>query len=123
MISKSHVAETLINSEHWDLHTDGTSRSGLKYVCQQVTTEGGSLSIGFIPVATEDTSTLVDISIHMLEELSDLYPEDEAEQNFVRVLLGLSGVMTDRASAMKSFGKSLQEERRVLLQTDDLLVS
>lgn len=75
--------------------------------------------MGFIPVATEDTSTLVDISMQMLEELSDLHPADEAQQSFVRMLLGLSGVMSDRASVMKSFGKRLQDERQVLLQIDE----
>ena len=110
VVSKSHVAQILTNSENWDLHTDGTSRSGLKYVGQQVSTEQGAFSVGFVPVAAENASTLVEVSIQMLEELSELHTAEEAQQNFVRMLLGLSVVMTDRASVMKSFGKGLQEE-------------
>ncbi|KAL8599848.1 hypothetical protein ACOMHN_038421 [Nucella lapillus] len=119
VISKAHVAERLLHTDHWDLHTDGTTRNGFKYVCHQITTTGGSLSLGFAPVATEDTTTLVELTIQILEEISDLYPEAEAQQNFVQMLHGLSGIMTDRASVMKSFGRSLEEERRVLLQTDE----
>lgn len=35
------------------------------------------------------------------------------------MLGGWSGVMTDRAAVMKSFDRSLQDERRVLLQTEE----
>ena len=34
---KIHVAETLLHSENWDLHTDGISQCGKKYVGQQMT--------------------------------------------------------------------------------------
>ena len=107
-----------MTSEHWDLHTDGTSKNGKKYVGQQVTTESGSLSGGFVPVAREDTTTLVELTIGLLEELSKLYPAGEAEQNFANMLQGMSAVMSDRAPAMKSFGKQLNNERKLLLQTD-----
>lgn len=57
VITKAHVAETLIEADYWDLHSDGTSRSGKKYVGHQVTTASGSMSVGFTPVASEDTIT------------------------------------------------------------------
>ena len=119
VVSKSHVADVLANSDHWDLHTDGTSRSGKKYVGQQVTTQDGSFSMGFTAVASEDTTTLVDISIQMVEELADLYPQGQAQENFIGMLRGLSAVMTDRASVMKSFGRTLEAQRQQLLQTDE----
>ena len=118
VVGKSHVAEVLSQADHWDLHVDGTSRGGKTYIGQQATTASGSLSMGFVPVATEDTSTLVDVSIQMLEELSELHPGGR-DFNFYHILLGLSGVMTDRAAVMKSFGRKFEEERKELLQTDE----
>ena len=38
-----------------------------------------------------------------------------------RLLRGMSAVMRDRASVMKSFGRSLDQERRRILQTDEEL--
>ena len=119
VIEKAHVAETLLQCDHWDLHSDGTSRSGKKYVGQQITVKGNSLSTGFTPVATEDTSTLVDISVQLLEELSDIFPAEKAQQNFIQMLQSLSGTMTDRASVMKSFRRERQKEKQTLLQTDE----
>lgn len=119
VLSKAHVADTLQKTDHWDLHIDGTSRNGVKYVCQQVTTSEGTLSLGFTPVATEDTSTLVDVTIQMLEEISDIYSGEDAQQMFVQMLVSLTSIMSDRAAVMKSFARSLQVERRLLLQTDE----
>ena len=42
---------------------------------QQVTVDGQSLSTGYVLVATEDTTTLVDISMKLLE-LSLLHGEE-----------------------------------------------
>ena len=40
IIGKAHFTETPLEAEQRDLHTDGTSRSGKKYVSQQVTVDG-----------------------------------------------------------------------------------
>ena len=108
IIGKIHVAETLLHSENWDLHTDGTSRCGKKYVGQQMTVAGKTLSTGFTSVGRENTTTLVDVTVKLLQELSDLYPENQAQETFTDLLKGMSAVMSDRASVMKSFGRSLQ---------------
>ena len=121
VIGKLHIAEALLQSEHWDLHTDGTSRCGKKYVSQQMNVPGKTLSSGFVPVSTENTTTLVDITINLLHELSDLYSEEQAQETFTSLLKGMSAVMSDRAAVMKSFGRALDEERRGMLQTDDEL--
>lgn len=119
VVSKSHVAEVLSHEDHWHLHIDGTSRSGKTYICQQATTSKGTLSMGFTPVTTEDTTTLVDIAINLLEELSELHPGGADQVNFYHILLGLSGIMSDRAAVMKSFGRRLEAERKELLQEDE----
>ena len=86
---------------------------------QQVTVDGQSLSTGYVPEATEDTTTLVDISMKLLEELSLLHGEEESREIFLRMLHQLSGLMSDRCNTMKSFDKAFQEERKLMLQTDE----
>jgi hypothetical protein len=100
IIGKAHITETLLEADHWDLHTDGTSDSGKKYVSQQVTVDGQSLSTGYVPVATEDTTTLVDISMKLLEELSLLHGEKESHETFLQMLHQLSGLMSDRCNCL-----------------------
>ena len=119
VMSKAHVTEVLLQEDFHDLHVDGTSRGGQKYIAQAVTTTTGTYSLGFTSVATEDTTTLVEVTLQMLEELSGLHTEHEAQQNFLDMLSRLSAVMTDRASVMKSFTQCLQRERQVLLQTEE----
>ena len=121
VIGKTHITETLLGADKWDLHTDGTSKSGKKYISQQVTVEGHSLSTGFSSVSTENTTTLVDITINLVQELSDIYTKEEAEKTFVELFQCLSGLMSDRASVMKSFGRALNQERQEMLQTTEEL--
>ena len=71
VLAKYQAAEHMMNNS-WDLHTDGTSRSHKKYVGQQITTQHGSMSLGFNPAATEDTQTLMSITVNMLKELIDV---------------------------------------------------
>ena len=54
VIGKIHVAETLLQWENWDLHTDGTSRCGKKYVCRQMTVGSKTVFTGFTSVGTEN---------------------------------------------------------------------
>ena len=65
----------------------------VKNVAQAVTTKG-THSLGFTSVATEDTTTLVEVTLQLLEELSGLHTEHEAQQNFLDMLSRLSVVMT-----------------------------
>ena len=119
VMSKAHVAQVLLQEDFHDLHVDGTSRGGQKYIAQAVTTTTGTHSLGFTSLAMEDTTTLVEVTLQMLEELSGLHTQHEAQQNFLDTLSRLSAVMTDRASVMKSFTQRLQHEGQVLLQTDE----
>lgn len=119
VLSKMHVTETLLGGESWDLHTDGTSKSGKKYVAQQVNVDGQVLTTGFCAVATENTTTLVDVTFNLLQELCDAFEPDDAHQNFLDILQTMSGSMTDRAEVMKSFMRKLDCERKELLQLED----
>ena len=40
VLGKTHITETLLNADQWDMHTDGTSKSGSKFVGQQITVQG-----------------------------------------------------------------------------------
>ena len=68
------------------------------------------MSTGFTSVGTENTITLVDVTINLLHELSDLCPEDQTQETFRGLLRGMSAVLSDCASVMKSFGGLLDEE-------------
>ncbi|KAK7095511.1 hypothetical protein V1264_006907 [Littorina saxatilis] len=120
VITKAHVMDVLMEQDNYDLHIDGTSRSGNKYISQSVNTPEGTLSLGYTPLAREDTSSLLEVTIQMLEEVSDLSASgEEAQEKFLQLLSGLSTVMSDRAAVMKSYGRALEEERRLLLDTED----
>ena len=73
VLSKYQVAEGILGSEMWDWHSDGTTRDHNKIICPQINTNNlGMLSAGFSGVAREDSATLLDNAIAMLEELSDV---------------------------------------------------
>ena len=84
-----------------------------------MTVDGQSLFIEYVPVATEDTTTLVDISINLLEELSLLHGEDDSHETFPQMLHQLSGLMSDRCSTVKSFDRAMQKEKKTLPQTEE----
>ena len=107
ILAKMQVAETVLVA-NFDLHVDGTSRDHKKYVGQQVTTSAGSLACGFTPVAVENAATLVETMLNLLQP-SEVYSDEEREQNFLRILGNLSGVMSDRASVMKKYKEELND--------------
>lgn len=118
VLSKMQLSEALLEGDAWDLHLDGTSRSGKKYVGHQMNIDGHVFSAGFTPASVENTTTLVDMSFTMLQELSEVVGQDDAQQNFVAMLSTLCGTMTDRASVMKSFSRQFDIERKEMLQTE-----
>ena len=80
VLGKYQLAEELVESDRWDLHGDGTSWDTKKIIGQQVTLDNGkSLSAGFSPVAVEDSSTLLENVISMMDELSYVYDEENRE--------------------------------------------
>ena len=118
ILAKMPVAETVLVA-NFDLHVAGTSRDHKKYVGQQVTTSAGSLACGFTPVAVENAATLVETKLNLLQELSEVYSDEEREQNFLRILGNLSGVMSDRASVMKKYKEELNDAIKTTLGTQE----
>ena len=118
-LAKIQIADAILQSTSYDIHTDGTSRDHRKYVGQQITTSAGPLCCGFTEVATEDSNTRVDITIRLLQEVTELYHQDEKDANFKEALHQLSGMMSDRAVVMKLQKKEFNSFRKATLGTDE----
>ena len=122
VISKIQVAKALLHSEHFDIHTDGTTKCGKKVVGQQVTTDDGtSYACGFSIVSAENTTTLMDVTTNLLQELTETCGEDgdAADRLFKTLLAKLAATMSDRAAVNKSFNAELNAMRKATLGTDE----
>lgn len=105
------ATEKMLDAQNVTLHMDGTSRSGEKFVGHQITLDSGeTLSLGFTLLATEYAATLLDITVQLLEEITDIFSSDSSEREavFSSLLSKLTSTMTDRAAVMKSFDVKLK---------------
>ncbi|KAL8572085.1 hypothetical protein ACOMHN_031042 [Nucella lapillus] len=113
-LAKFQATETILAADNVTLHTDGTSRGAHKIVGQQITLDSGAtLYLGLNTVATEDSETLLKVTIQMLQELSDVYAAEETndrkEEVFNAFLTKLTSCMSDRAAVMKLFSTKLSD--------------
>lgn len=99
MLAKIQATEKILSVSDCTMHMDGTSRDMRKIVGQQITLDTGeTLSLGFTPVASEDAATLLEMTVHQLQEMGDLYcdaTDDNKEQVFKALLQKLTSFMTD----------------------------
>ena len=73
-LSQMQVVENVLISNHAKIHSDGTSRDQKKIVGHQISTSlGYTFYLGFIPVATEKASTLLQITSNINHKLSETY--------------------------------------------------
>ncbi|GFR88074.1 hypothetical protein ElyMa_006091600 [Elysia marginata] len=88
-----------------------------KYVGQQLTLDDGRLlSTGFREVATEDAQTMIEDTVEMIEELSELYGDDEKDDLFfLQLLKNITSTLSDRASVVKSFSQNFGEMKNLML--------
>ena len=116
VLGKYHIAEAATSTERFDLHTDGTSRDQKHFIGKQLTLDSGyTMSVGFTPVVVENATSLLDNVISMLDELSDIYAEENSteKQSVFRTLLGkMFATMSDRCSVNKSFNVKLSEYKK-----------
>ena len=118
VLSKIQLSESLLNADHYDLHTDGTTKCGKKVIGQQMTTSTGqSVACSYSLVATEDTATLLDVTTNLLHELTDVNDQTgSAADDMFRKLLGkLSATMSDRAAVNKYFNNQLNALKKACL--------
>lgn len=79
------------------------------------------MTLCFTSLSRENTAALVETTLNLPHELSDVYTDEKAHETFIKVMKEMSGLVTDRAARNKSFGHALDMERRSILQTDDKL--
>ena len=64
---------------------------------------------------------MLDVAINLLKELAYVYDEEEIEKSFKAMMTNMTGLMSDRASVMKSFGRTFNETcQKELEQTGNL---
>ena len=123
VLGKYQLAEELVETDRWDLHGDGTSRDSKKIVGQQVTLDNGkSLSAGFSPVAVEDSSTLLENVISMMDELSYVYDEENREAVYKIMIDKMFSTMSDRSSVNKKFNEDLNKHRKDISDSSSELI-
>lgn len=119
VLGKYQLAEQIIQSDRWDLHGDGTSRDSKKILGQQVTLDNGqSLSAGFSPVAGENSSTLLDNVISMMDELSYIYDEENCVDVCKTMISKMFATMSDRSSVNKKFNEELRKHKQDIAKPD-----
>ena len=123
VLGKYQLAEELVETDRWDLHGDGTSRDSKKIIGQQVTLNNGkSLSAGFSPVAVEDSSTLLENVISMMDELSYVYDEENREAVYKIMIDKMFSTMSDRSSVNKKFNEDLNKHRKDISDSSSELI-
>ena len=119
VIAKMHAREEM-TTKAFDLHCDGTSRSREKFVGQQITlADNTTLSLGFQLTAREDAQSLLDLTLHILDELHYLDFDARGEEQLKDMLRNMVGIMTDRANVMKSFQDAVETKKKEILQSEE----
>ena len=96
----------LLNFEFYPLF----SRAGVNY----------SFGKTLARALTEDTQTLLSIACNIFQGLADIY-ENDADHHYKTMLANMVGLMSDRASVMKSFDRQFDDQRKQLLNTEESL--
>ena len=116
-ISNYQVVENALSRNDVTLHSDGTSRDHKKIVNHQITLDNGeTYFLGFIPVCSEDASTLLEVTINLLKRLTKCFCDlstdlefQDSDHIFKTVLSKITSTMTDRAAAMKLFASKFKD--------------
>ncbi|GFR74879.1 hypothetical protein ElyMa_000440800 [Elysia marginata] len=113
VISQVQVMEGVLNSNNVTVHSDGTSRDHKKIVGHQLSLSNGeTFYLGYVPVACENANTLLDLSLSVLQQLYVTYSDFsfiDTHELMKTVLSKITSLMTDRAAAMKSYGRLFEE--------------
>ena len=120
VLSKYQVAEEICGVANFDFHSDGTSRDQKHIIGRQVNLPSGKqLSLGYEAVCVEDSATLLDNVIAMIDELSDIYAGDDEQDQVSRAILEkMFCVMSDRCSVNKSFNKQFDQYKKNILGSE-----
>ena len=108
-ISNIQAAEKVLKGDNVTIHVDSTSRDHKKTVSLQLTLDDGTtLFLGLKPVAVEESSTILDVTISLLKRLTKCYTDyfnEDFDEVFRTFLSKITSAMTDRAATMKCFDR------------------
>ena len=127
-IAKQHIVSEIRDYKHFTYGTDGTSRSKKHYMERHIVLDNGStLSVGFSEVADDRADTLLEKSLDIFDELSDVYCQAEKGSDkseiFQCILSKLMSLMSDRAANMRLFNKNMLQHKKNLLGEDATIPS
>ena len=114
-LSKKQTAESIVENAHFTFATDGTSREKRHFIERHIVLSNGKvMSLGFIEVVSDNADTLLEKTVELFKELSEVYSEDveEREKVFKEILCKMKCVMSDRAAVMKLFDRKLEEFKK-----------
>ena len=111
VLSKLQVADRLKNCNSWDLHGNCTTRDHRIYLGHQFNIDGNLFSGGFSGLAVEDSSSLLDNAIAIMQELADIDEQNNKEELYKTFLTKMCATMSDRSSVEKLFHKKLNDYR------------
>ena len=122
-LSMVQVAETIHKTEHFTLGTDETGRNKKRLLERHIyLSTGGSMSLGFTEIASENADTLLDVSISLLKDLCETYCSVDdtlvLDSLFREMLVKLKCLMSDRAAVMKLFDKKMAAFKNQFLGED-----
>ena len=110
MCTVTHEVLEALTENKFDLHVVGTSLDQKKILGHQVTLgDSQKLSLGFTTIAKEDSQSLLDITLQLFQEITDVSMGSEEEKNkMVRdIFKNMTSCMSDRAATMKLFKQKL----------------
>ena len=122
-LSKQHVIESILHNPHFMLGTDGTSRDKRQFIEQHIVlSDGNTMSLGFTEVSSDNAQNLLEKTMDLLHELSNIYCEKDEEakkdQIFKEILSKLKCLMSDRAPVMKLFNRKIAEFKKDMVGED-----
>ena len=120
-LSKKQTAESIVENAHFTFATDGTSREKRHFIERHIVLSNGKvMSLGFTEVVSDNADTLLEKTVELFKELSEVYSEDveEREKVFKEILCRMKCIMSDRAAVMKLFDRKLEEFKKQTIGED-----
>ena len=84
--------------------------------------DGQSLSTGFSPVTVEDSSTLLENVISMMDELSYVHDEENREAVYRTMIDKMFATMSHHSSVNKQFNEDLDKHRKDISDSSSGLI-
>jgi hypothetical protein len=114
-LAKKQLQEELSNKTNTTLHTDETSKTGIKYGGFSIRdNEGTYFALGLREMATKSAQNTLDTFQEILQDISDTNKESNFNSGD-RILCNIQNTMSDRAATELKFNDLLENYRLELL--------